>query len=217
MPTPNIYSALIRSVFSEQPTLLSSMATNLVDMLSYLSLSKAARIIVTALCLICFVLQSHKEIEKFLTNMTSVSTQLKSGKDENIRLPRFAVCADEPFKSDKFPENLDEYLNLTYSKNELLGAMSYDKIDDVANDLDQFKVTEVATIYYGRCYIVEIDDPVVFVGLKIEATLYFIDQGQELCVINSILGCDVQIESVDLHKFHYDIRIEANKIVKEER
>ena len=172
---------------------------------------------VTGLCLICFVLQSHKEIEKFLTNMTSVSTQLKSGKEGNIRLPRLAVCADEPFKSDKHPVTLDEYLNLTYSKNEILGAMSYDTIDMVKNGLEQLKVTEVATVYYGRCYIVEIDEPVVFIGLKIEATLYFIDHGQELCVINSILGCDVQIQSVVLHKFHYDIRVEANKIVKEDR
>ena len=91
------------------------------------------------------------------------------------------------------------------------------KVANVTNDLDQFKVTEVATVYYGRCYIVEIDEPVVFMGLKIEATLYFIDRGQELCVINSILGCDVQIQSVVLHKFHYDIRVEANKIVKEDR
>ena len=186
-------------------------------MLSYISPHSAARIMVTALCLICFILQSHKEIEKFLTNMTSVSTQLKSGKEENIRLPRLAVCADEPFKSDKHPVTLDEYLNLTYSKNEILGAMSYDTIDMVKNGLDKLKVTEVATVYYGRCYIVEIDEPVVFVGLKTEATLYFIDQGQELCVINSILGCDVQIDSVDLHTFLMDIRIEAKKIVKEER
>ena len=90
---------------------------------------------VTGLCLICFVLQSHKEIEKFLTNMTSVSTQLKSGEEENIRLPRFAVCANEPFKSDKFPETLDEFLNLTYSKNELLGAMSYEKVANVTNQV----------------------------------------------------------------------------------
>ena len=175
-----------------------------------------ARVVVTLICLICFVLQSHQEIEKFFSNITSVSTRYTSGKEANIRLPRFVICAAEPFKSDKFPETLDEYLNLTYSQEELIYNFFTNGSQWVKRD---YKVTEIATFYYGRCYVVEALLPVVIVGLNIteEAIVYFIDYGQELCIINSLQYCDVLIPNIRLKSFLHDIKVEAHKTIKEER
>ena len=184
--------------------------TMTVKMWTFLSKLNIARMAVTLMCLICFALQSQREIIKFLSNKASVSIQYMSGKEANIRLPRFAICADVPFKSDKFPETLEEYTNLTYSQEELISVIWGEK---------NYNVTEVATIFYGRCYIVEHPEPVVIVGLNVtsQAILYFIDHGQELCIINSIQYCDVAIQSVVLKYYLYDIKVEAEKMVKDER
>ena len=190
--------------------------TFMAKMWNRLSLFNTARIAVTFVCLICFALQSQREIKKFLSNMTSVSIRYMSGKEANIRLPRFAICADVPFKSVKFPETVEEYLELTYSQNELISDY---QIDGQSIELDNVNVTEVATMYYGRCYIVENPHPVVIVGLNITspANLYFIDHGQELCIINSVQYCDVAIQSVVLKHFLHDIKVGAEKMVKDER
>ena len=169
-----------------------------------------ARVIVTFACLILFFLQSRRVIGKYFSNMTSTSTRYISAKEADIRFPRIAVCAKESFKSDKFPETLDEYLNFTYSQNELIGGFYFD---------DDYKVTEIATIYYGRCYILESPRARTIVALNVtkEVLVYFIDHGQELCIINSIKTCDVQIQSIVVNNFYHDSKVEANKLVREER
>ena len=177
---------------------------------THLSPLNIARVIVTLACLMLFFLQSRKEIEKFFSNMTSTSTRYMSGKEADIRLPRIAICAAESFKSDKFPETLDEYLKLTYSQDELIGTYFNGKI---------VQATEIATIYYGRCYVLKTPLNRFVVGLNVtkEVIAYFIDHGQELCIINSIKTCDVQIQSIVLDNFYHDSKIQANKLVREER
>ena len=169
-----------------------------------------ARVIVTFACLILFFLQSRRVIGNYFSNMTSTSTRYISGKEADIRFPRIAICAKDSFKSDKFPETLDEYLNFTYSQKELIGDFFFD---------DDYKVTEIATIYYGRCYVLESSRPRTIIALNVtkEVLVYFIDHGQELCIINSIKTCDVQIQSIAINNFYHDSSVKANKLVREER
>ena len=182
----------------------------MLNMGTNLSPFNIARVIVTFACLILFFLQSRRVIEKFFSNMTSTSTRYMSGKEADIRLPRIAICAKESFKSDKFPETMDEYLKLTYSQDELIAGLWGE---------EDYKVTEIATIYYGRCYVLEMPRSRTIVGLNItkDVLVYFIDQGQELCIINSVKTCDEQIQSIVVNNFYHDSKISANKLVREER
>ena len=181
------------------------------NMGTHLSPFNIGRVLVTFACLILFFLQSRRVIEKFFSNMTSTSTRYMSGKEADIRLPRIAICAKESFKSDKFPETLDEYLNLTYSQDELIGG--------IMDEEDYNKVTEIATIFYGRCYVLEMPRSRTIIGLNTtkEVLVYFIDQGQELCIINSMKTCDEQIQSIVVNNFYHDSKIAANKLVREKR
>ena len=39
--------------------------------------------------------------------------------DVEMRWPKIVICLDEPFKTDKFPMTMEEYLNTTYSLDEV--------------------------------------------------------------------------------------------------
>ena len=171
------------------------------------------RTIVTLACLIFFVLQSRKEMEKYFSKVTSTSTQYMSDKEAHIRLPRIVIClANEPFKSDKYPETLEEYNNNTYSKDEVIGFIE----EGYGN------VTELATFYYGKCFVLEISegkDIWFIIGLNIrkEIRLYFIDHGQDFCIIYGVLYCDVHLHNLVVEKYYNQINIRAKKTVREER
>ena len=97
-------------------------------------------------------------------------------------------------KSDKFPETLEEYTNLTYSRDEVIGT--------IMGSTNTSHLTELATYRYGRCYVLEIspNEEVEshLIGFKIKKNLmvFFIDYGQELCIIYSVLHCDVLLHNV---------------------
>ena len=82
-----------------------------------------------------------------------------------------------------------------------------------------YKVTEIATIFYGRCYVLEMpkDRTIVALNIKNQALVYLIDNGQELCITNSIKTCDVQVQSILVNNFYHDSKVQANKLVREER
>ena len=152
-------------------------------------------------------------MEKYFSNVTSSSTEYMSDKEVDIRLPQIAIClANNPFKSAKYPETLDEYNNLTYSQDEVIGYIG-----------EGIKVTEIATFYYGKCFILEIspkhNHARELIGLKVtkEVRLYFLDHGQELCIIYGVVYCDVQLHNVVLDKYYHDIKIRAKKTIREER
>ena len=194
------------------------------NMGSYLLPYNMVRIIITLACLIFFILQSRKEVEKYFSNATSSSTEYLSDKEADIRLPRIVIClANNPFKSAKFPETLDEYNNLTYSQDEVIGFIG-----------EGSNVTEIATLYYGKCFVLEIPfqkktmtntipkdnrdrgDLIGFNTTK-EIRLYFIDHGQELCIIYGVVYCDVQLTNIVMEDYYHDIKIRAKKTVREER
>ena len=181
---------------------------------SYLSPYNILRIIVTLACLIFFILQSRKEVDKYFSNVTSSSTEYMSDKEVDIRLPRIVIClANSPFKSTKYPETLDEYNNLTYSQDEVIGYIT-----------EGSNVAEIATFYYGKCFVWEISAKGNhhggnFIGFNItkEIRLYFIDHGQEVCIIYGVVNCDVQLTNVVLEKYYHGIKIKAKKTIREER
>ena len=79
------------------------------------------RLILTLLCVILFVLQSFGEMEKFFSNMTSVS--IRTEEDLKVPKPTIVVCLKEPFKMGRYPETMEEYRNLTYSFGEVFARV----------------------------------------------------------------------------------------------
>ena len=202
--------------FPEHSFLSESVALGLFEMEKYLSQYNIVKIIVTSACLIFFVLQSKQEIEKYFSNVTSFSTTIMTDKEVALRFPRIVICvADNPYKSDKFPETLEEYTNLTYSRDEVFGT--------IFGSTNKSHVTELATYRYGRCYVLEIspngDGESHLIGFKIRKNLriFFIDYGQELCIIYSVLHCDVLLHNVVLDKYWHGVKIRSKKTIREER
>ena len=70
-------------------------------MKKYSSTYNIARIILSLTCVIFFVLQSYQEMDKYFSDMKSVST--KTMKDVAVPIPNIIVCLDEPFKTYKYP------------------------------------------------------------------------------------------------------------------
>ena len=152
-------------------------------------------------------------MEKYFSHVTSISTQFMSEKEVDIRLPQIVIClANDPFKSEKYPVTLDEYNNLTYSQDEVIGFIG-----------EGIYVTEITTFYYGKCFVLEIpqkdnnDRELIGLNITKEIRLYFIDHGQELCIIYGVVYCDVQLHNVVLDKYYHDIKIRAKKTIREER
>ena len=147
--------------------------------------------------------------------MTSASTQVVT--DIEVRMPKIVFCLAEPFKSGKFPETLEEYINITYSMDEVIGYVSASN------------VTEIGTFMYGRCFILEIEDSPketefsdeigILVGFKTtrEIKMYLIDHGQDFCVVNSVIKCYVPLQGIALKPSLTDIRIKPKKYILEER
>ena len=47
--------------------------------------------------------------------------------------------------------------------------------------------------------------------------MYLIDKGQELCVVNSLVWCDVQIEAIVLREFFHESKTKVKKSIREPR
>ena len=56
----------------------------------------ALKVIITQICITLFVLQSHQEVIKYFSGLTSVSTRTEAVLD--LRYPIIAICLTEPFK-----------------------------------------------------------------------------------------------------------------------
>ena len=79
------------------------------------------------------------------------------------------------------PRTLEMYNASTYSLNEILNESMLGP---------GLNVTEIATLYYGRCVLVEPPKEVsndyhteFFLSTKEQIVLHFVDKGQELCII----------------------------------
>ena len=188
------------------------------NFMEYLTPLVMAKVAATIACLTFFVIQSQEEMKKFFSKMTSASMQDRT--DIKVKIPKIVICSDEPFKSDKFPETLEEYIDTTYSKNEVMGA-----------GVDGVNVTEMATLLYGMCFALEISkdykdilqhpkDTRLRVNIPLNTTkevnAYFVDHGQEICFKDTAANCEVP-HGVILKEFYTQVVIKAKISILEER
>ena len=168
----------------------------------------------TSVCAVLFILHSYKEIGKFFSNMTSISIQTVA-QVVDIRFPQIVVCLKEPFKGNRSAESLEEFREMTYSYDEVFGDLS-------PNISQGMKITEIATFVYGRCFVFEMPadwKEGVLIGFKTDkhVKVYLVDKGQELCLVNSLVWCDVQIEAIVLREFFHESKTKMKQHFREPR
>ena len=138
----------------------------------------ALRATIIGVCVILFILQSYKEIDKFFKGMTSVSTRTEE--DHYLPHPDIVVCMKEGFKEGNYPRTLEEYINLTYSSDEIINNKV--RISDAIN------ITEIATFNQGRCVLINIPKHFshsqwLHISIHKSSKVYVVGKGQELCII----------------------------------
>ena len=138
----------------------------------------ALRATLIAVCVILFILQSYQELDKFLKGMTSVS--IRTEDNDYLPHPDIVVCLKEAFKEGKFPRTLQEYVNLTYSSDEIISSNV--QISDTIN------ITEIATFSQGRCVLLNIPKNFthsqwLHISIHKSSKVYLVEKGQELCIM----------------------------------
>ena len=198
-------------------------------LIKYLTPFVIARVFATIACLIFFVLQSQKEMTKYFSKITSASIQAKTNID--VRLPKIVICSQDSFKSDKFPKTVEEYINITYSKKEVIGTGGVEMKSLGMKLMDGVNVTEMATFMYGMCFVLEIPedynnklqhnkDTQLHVNIPLNTTkemyAYFVDHGQEACLENTVPNCDVP-QGITVRDYNTRVIIRATKSILEGR
>ena len=146
--------------------------------------------------------------------MTSISIQGVT-RVVDIQIPQIVVCLKEPFKGTKFSQSLEEFREMTYSYGEIFGGLH-------PNGSRGMKVKEIATFVYGRCFVFEMPEnwkegALIGFNTTKQVKVYLVDKGQELCVVNSLVWCDVQIEAIVLREFFHESKTKVKKIIREPR
>ena len=149
-------------------------------------------------------------MEKFFSNMTSIS--IRTATDLKIRKPTIVVCLKEPFKIAKYPKTMEEYYNLTYSFTEVFA-------DVHPSHSEGLEVTDIATFWYGMCFVLEVPDTweaeltLTFnTGKKVN--VYYVDKGRELCIIYGSHFCNVYIQKVVLTSNTFETQVRVQKRVR---
>ena len=153
-------------------------------------------------CVLLFILQSYQEMDKYFRRITSIA--IKTEAIEDLQYPSILVCLYEPFKSIKYPETVEEFNNLTYSIGEIINLDTL-----FPSVMDGMEVTEVATYWYGKCYLLQMPQEwsyTKWTGIQMrigkEIEVHFIENGQESCVINGY--CNQYYKSI---KFEKDLNV----------
>ena len=176
-----------------------------------ITLFNLATFIVTLSCVIFFVLQSSGEMEKFFSDMTSVSTRTLPY--SKIRNPTIVVCLKEPFKTGNYPETMDEYRNQTYSFGEVFAGVH-------PGDSEGLWVVPTATFWYGMCFVLKVPETwhkeltLTFNTGFIPMNMYYVDTGQELCIIFGMHFCNVFIHKVVLASNTFETHVRVRKRVR---
>ena len=156
-------------------------------MKEYLSAYNIAKVSLTLICVILFVLQSYQQMDKFFSNRTSVSTS--KVKDVVVRIPNIVICMEDPFKTKNYPTSLQEYQNITYSAHEVFKYVP-----------DDLKVTSIAS-WKGICYLLRRNphSDVTMFDMTFKMTrnmkIYYVDRGQELCIKYVLVFCNRPLEA----------------------
>ena len=176
-----------------------------------MTLYNLAILILTLSCVIFFVLQSSGELEKFLSDMTSVS--IRTLPYPKTRTPTIVVCLKEPFKTGRYPETMDEYRNQTYSFGEVFARVH-------PGDSEGLRVVPIATFWYGICFVLKVPETwrdeltLTFNTGFIPMNMYYVDTGQELCIIFGLHFCNVFIQKVVLASNTFETHVRVRKRVR---
>ena len=163
------------------------------------------RVTIATVCVILFILQSYQEVDKYFKRMTSVAVRIEEHNE--VPYPSILVCPKEGFKEGVFSTTIDEYLNRTYSSDEIIENVS---------PYDLVKVTEIATFGRGRCVFLEVPENLghstwdLHVSVHVPSSAYIVERGQEMCVMY-LAPCPsppvmVSLESGDTYMAMWKIR-----------
>ena len=169
------------------------------------------RVAIATVCVILFIMQSYQEVDKFLSRITSVATRKEVIND--IPFPRIVVCPIDAFKEGSFPQTTEEYINQTYSSDEIIEHISiYD--GDHSEKIENF--TEIATFGFGRCVLLEMSENLrhsnwdLHMSMHVPSSLYIVERGQELCL--KYFFCPISPTVIDLNDNYMSlIKISAVK------
>ena len=200
---PHIYITICGSL--NEASLVAAFLSHKFKMKEDSSAYNIAKVTLTLTCVILFVLQSYQQMDKFFSNMTSVST--RKVKDVVVRIPNIVFCLEDPFKTKKYPMSLQEYHNITYSAHEVFKYVP-----------DDLKISSIAT-WEGICYLFRrnphSDETIFEISFKItnNMKIYFIDRGQELCFKYGLFLCNMPLEA-SLSKEHgIDMIVSTKKFI----
>ena len=151
---------------------------------------------ISTICIILFVIQSFREVDKFLSKMTSVAVATEVYND--VPYPNMVVCPREGFKEASFPRTTDEFVNLTYSQTEIIEYVA----DHRGNYFVDINMTEIATILHGMCVLLEIPDDLgygnwgLILSTYVSTQIYLVERGQELCIAYG--ACPNKVEVIEI-------------------
>ena len=98
----------------------------------------------------------------------------------------------------------EEFLNITFSSDEIIEtalAGNYPVLDNINN------ITEIAAFGKGRCFLLEVPKDLghsswnLLVSLHVSGSIYFIEKGQEMCLIYN--SCPSQLVVAHMDKDNY--------------
>ncbi len=105
-----------------------------------MSLESVLRSLLYAACVLSFLAQSFKEIEKFSSGLRS--TAMSTKKERDLAYPKIGVCTREAYKTMESVTTRAKFISNTFSWDEVM-----------ANDNDTelpVRIEEVATFNDGR-------------------------------------------------------------------
>ena len=102
----------------------------------------------------------------------------------DVPYPSLVICPRDGFKEGVFSTTTEEYLNRTYSSDEIIEYIS--PIPDI---YEPIKVTEIATLGKGRCVFLEVPENLghsnwnLHVSMHVPSLVYIVEKGQEMCLM----------------------------------
>ena len=167
------------------------------------------RVAIATVCVILFIMQSYQEVDKYLSKITSVATRKEVIDD--IPFPRIVVCPIDAFKEGSFPKTTEDYVNATYSSDEIIEHITiYDTYHS-----EKIKTTEIATFGNGRCVLLEMPENLghsnwnLHMSMHVPSSLYIVGRGQEMCL--KYVFCPSSPAVIDLKEYSSLIKISAVK------
>jgi hypothetical protein len=137
------------------------------------------RIFVYSALLVPVAYESFHEISNYASGIRSTAIQTRE--DKNLKYPNIVICTATSFKGNTLIMSTDEYLNNTYSIEEVFNT---------SNTCGDFTISTIHTRFKGRCFVIEPKETMSYtdyIGFRIldlkKARVHLVRKHQELCVI----------------------------------